>query len=138
MRKVFRSVIVMGLLVAALAVASPANAQPVLSSVVIGDGRLVARGAAVDVPVTVVCTGTVASVNVELSQRVAQGRVATGFGQTDGATPCTGTEQTITVRANAVLAAFKNGAALATATVGVCDGAECTFASTTNEIRLRK
>jgi hypothetical protein len=29
-----------------------------LSSVVIGDGRLVGRGAAVDVPVTVVCTGT--------------------------------------------------------------------------------
>jgi hypothetical protein len=77
-------------------------------------------------------------VSVELSQRVAQGRVASGFGDTDGQVACTGTEQTITVRVHALFAAFKNGAALATATVGVCDAGECTFQSTTNEIRVGK
>jgi hypothetical protein len=130
---------VVGVFAGSIVLASPANAQPEVSSLVIGEGQLVSRGVAADLPVTIVCTGTIESLTVEVSQRVSQSRVAFGSGFLDQPVACTGTEQTITIRAQTISTAFKNGIALATASAGVCDEAgNCTFPSTTSEIRLRK
>ena len=82
--------------------------------------RLVARGAAVDVPVEVTCNarpGT-ASVQVSVSQKAGSG-VAQGFGSTS--VGCTGSGQQITVRVQASGGkTFKQGTAVASADLFGC------------------
>ena len=81
------AIIVGGVLASAVAVL-PAVGQdsPPHPVVDIGTGRLVAKGAAVNVPVTYTCgPGEIdyAYIYVRLSQRVQQGQLAQGYGYTD-------------------------------------------------------
>jgi predicted aspartyl protease len=101
----------------------------------VGDeGRVVAKGAAVVVPVEVACeAGEHAFLDVHLTQ--ARGRhVATGFRFEN--VDCTGTTQVVEVLVSANEGAFKKGVALARASLFVCDGFGCDEVEDTEEIRL--
>jgi hypothetical protein len=110
----------------------------------IGTGRLVAKGAAVDVPVTYTCGPgdlVFGFLEVQVSQRTQQGRLAQGFGFTRDIV-CDGTPHTVIVRVTAESffggAAFKSGVALATATLVVrLEGFTTEVESVSEEIRLR-
>jgi hypothetical protein len=81
--------------------------------------RLVARGAAVDVPLEVTCSGTsTADVFINVSQKAGSG-VAQGFGFTS--VGCTGSGQQVVVRAQASGGkTFKQGPAVASAEISGC------------------
>ena len=110
----------------------------------IGTGRLVARGAAVDVPVTYTCGPgdlVFGFLEVQVSQRTQQGRLAQGFGFTRDIV-CDGTPHTVIVRVTPDAffggVAFKSGVALATATLVVrLEGFTTEVESVSEEIRLR-
>ncbi len=124
-----------------------ATAASATHTVEVGDtGTLIAKGAAVIVPVTVTCDPSTAppfpfpgpggsSVTVSVTQRSGN-RIAQGYGGT--AVTCDGTPQTVNVRLTANQAPFKPGTALATATMFQCDASGCHQASDTEEIRLTK
>jgi hypothetical protein len=80
---------------------------------------LVARGAAVDVPLQVTCNGPSADITVTVTQKSGSG-VAEGNGFTS--VGCTGASQQILVRAtaNSFGKAFKQGTAVATADISGC------------------
>ena len=80
---------------------------------------LVARGAAVDVPLEVTCNAPRADVNVTVTQKSGSG-VAQGFGFTS--VGCTGSGQRITVRvrAGSFGKTFKTGTAVADAEISGC------------------
>jgi hypothetical protein len=111
----------------------------------IGTGRLVAKGAAVDVPVTYTCgPGDLdfGYLYVELSQRTQQGRLARGYGFTEDNIICDGTPHTVIVQVAADTyfggVAFKSGVALARATLVVrLEGFTTEVESVQEEIRLR-
>ena len=111
----------------------------------IGTGKLVAKGAAVNVPVTYTCgPGEIdyGYLYVELSQRTQQGRLARGYGYTDGNLVCDGTPHTVIVQVEADTyfggVAFKSGVALADATLVVqLEGFTTEVESVQEEIRLR-
>jgi hypothetical protein len=99
--------------------------------------RLVARGAAVDVPVEVTCNaiGT-AFVQVSVTQKAGSG-VAQGFGSTS--VGCTGSSQQITVRVQASGAkTFKQGTAVATAFVDGCNNVTCGSERDSEEIQIQR
>jgi hypothetical protein len=110
----------------------------------IGTGELVAKGAAVNVPVTYTCgPGEIqyGYIYVELSQRTQQGRLAQGFGFTRDIV-CDGTPHTVIVRVTPDAffggVAFKSGVALADATLVVrLEGFTTEVESVSEEIRLR-
>jgi hypothetical protein len=110
----------------------------------IGTGRLVAKGAAVDLPVTYTCgPGDLqfGYLYVQLTQRTQQGHLAQGYGFTQDIV-CDGTPQTVTVRVPAESyfggVAFKSGVALATATLVVrLEGFTTEVESVSKEVRLR-
>jgi hypothetical protein len=110
----------------------------------IGTGRLVAKGAAVDVPVTYTCgPGEIdfGYVYVTLSQRTQQGQLARGYGYADDLV-CDGTPHTIIVEVAPDIyfggSAFKSGVALAEATLVVrLEGFTTEVESVREEIRLR-
>ena len=143
--RVFRRVLLVMVLTAALFVPGGlALAQPNVLTVDIGDGRLISKGVAVDVPVTVVCeNGSISALFVSLRQRVSQGRIASGSGTgVSQLVPCTGEPQTFDVRVfpDTGSPAFKTGEALATVSVSVCDETtgECVFPSFQPVIRVGK
>jgi hypothetical protein len=119
------------------------QASPPHPVVDIGTGRLVAKGAAVDVPVTYTCGPgdlVYGYLYVELSQRIQQGRLAQGFGFTDDIV-CDGTPHTVIVRVTPDTylgsVAFKSGVALATATLVIrLEGFGREVESVQEEIRL--
>src|SRR5215217_920316 len=120
------AIIVGGVLASAVAVL-PAVGQdsPPHPVVDIGTGRLVAKGAAVNVPVTYTC-----------------GPGEIGYGYTDENLVCDGTPHTVIVQVEADTyfggAAFKSGVALATATLVVqLEGFTTEVESVQEEIRLR-
>ena len=86
--------------------------------------HLVARGAAVDVPVEVTCNATgTADVFVRVTQKSGSG-VAQGFGSTS--VGCTGSGQQITIRAQAEGGkTFKQGTAVASAEIFGCGTRVC-------------
>jgi hypothetical protein len=120
------------------------QASPPHPVVDIGTGRLVAKGAAVDVPVTYTCGPgdlVYGYLYVELSQRTQQGRLAQGFGFTEDIV-CDGTPHTVIVRVTPDAyfggVAFKSGVALATATLVIrLEGFGREVESAQEEIRLR-
>ena len=120
------------------------QASPPHPVVDIGTGRLVARGAAVDVPVTYTCGPgdlVFGFLEVQLTQRTQQGRLAQGFGFTRDIV-CDGTPHTVIVRVTPDAffggVAFKSGVALATATLVVrLEGFTTEVESVSEEIRLR-
>jgi len=121
--------ILAGALLALFATAGPAVAffsgGLFLDVQVESPARLVARGAAVDVPLEVTCNaiGT-ASVNVSVTQKAGSG-VAQGFGFTE--VGCTGSGQQITIRVQATSGGktFKQGIAVATAQIFGCNNTTC-------------
>jgi hypothetical protein len=120
------------------------QASPPHPVVDIGTGRLVAKGAAVDVPVTYTCGPgdlVYGYLYVELTQRTQQGRLAQGFGFTEDIV-CDGTPHTVIVRVTPDAyfggVAFKSGVALATATLVIrLEGFGREVESAAEEIRLR-
>jgi hypothetical protein len=101
----------------------------------VGDeGRVVAKGAAVIVPVEVACeAGEHGFFDVRLTQ--ARGRhVATGFGFEE--VDCTGTTQVVEVLVSANDGAFKKGVAVAEASLFVCGEFSCDMVEDTEVIRL--
>jgi hypothetical protein len=131
-------------LVAGAAVAStlPAGADvsvmsPPVAGLQIGSpATLLARGAAVSVPITVLCApGGEGFLQVEVTER-SGGNVATGFAFVDGIT-CTGTFQTINVVVTASGEPFRHGTALVSARFVVCDFG-CLEATAQQEVKVTR
>lgn len=100
--------------------------------------RLVARGAAVDVPVEVTCNATgLVDVYVTVTQRV-NGRVAAGSAYQQVA--CSGSGQRIVVRVSASPfgRAFQQGAAVVDAEVFGCRPTVCGSETDTETVRIRR
>ncbi|HEX6674690.1 MAG TPA: hypothetical protein VF486_06670 [Actinomycetes bacterium] len=99
--------------------------------------RLVARGAAVDVPVEVTCNATgSAFVQVSVTQKAGSG-VAQGFGSTE--VGCTGSGQQVTVRVQASGGkTFKQGTAVASAEVFGCRPGVCGNETDSETISVQK
>jgi len=120
------------------------QASPPHPVVDIGTGRLVAKGAAVNVPVTYTCGPgdlVYGYLYVELTQRTQQGHLAQGYGFTDDIV-CDGTPHTVIVQVTPDAyfggVAFKSGVALATATLVIrLEGFGREVESVQEEIRLR-
>ena len=126
----------------ALAFALPAGAAvsqqspPVAAIQIASPAHLGARGAAVTVPVTVVCgpNGTI-FVSVQVTQR-AGSEIASGSGNVQNVS-CTGSFQTINVNVPANSGkAFKKGKAFASADFFICNAFGCTNASDAREIQI--
>jgi hypothetical protein len=99
--------------------------------------HLVARGAAVDVPVEVTCSGTgTADVFVNVTQKSGSG-VAQGSGSTS--VGCTGSGQQITVRVQAFGGkTFKQGTAVASAEIFACNRVTCGNETDSEVIQIQK
>ncbi len=99
---------------------------------------LVARGAAVDVPLEVTCNATgTAFVSLSLTQRSGSG-VASGFGSTS--VGCTGSGQQIVVRVlpSSAGKTFKQGTAVATAEISGCNSNGCGSETDSATITIRR
>ena len=126
----------------ALAVpALPAVGQispPAVFSVEVGDeATLVARGAAVLVPVEIRCpAGSTGFLSVRVTQRVGS-RIASGSGSTSDFV-CTGATQTVEVLVPAQGQAFKKGPAVAEASLFACGPFFCGPANDIENIEISR
>ncbi|MEV8441016.1 hypothetical protein AB0425_26870 [Actinosynnema sp. NPDC051121] len=116
------AVVAGGVLASVLPSAADVSAQspsaPALQ--VLSPADRLARGAAVDVDVSVTCpTGWSNYVNLRLTQRVGQG-IANGSGYVQFT--CTGTAQTLTINVHAQASAFRAGVAFASASMSNTSG----------------
>jgi hypothetical protein len=103
---------------AIVATALPAAAQVEASVAVQPQGRLEARGAAVTVPLRVMCqNGASGSLWVQVTQNV-RGELAIGEKYT-GNVPCTGSSQRIDVTVVSRTKAFRQGVAFTSASLNV-------------------
>jgi hypothetical protein len=103
-----------------------------------GPGRLVAQGAAVDVPLELTCNAsTPVDVFVSVTQRVGRG-VASGFGSASFG--CTGSGQDVTVRVRATAGgkAFIRGRAVADAEAFGCRPNICGIETDSETVQLRR
>ncbi|HET9443179.1 MAG TPA: hypothetical protein VFO65_07635 [Acidimicrobiales bacterium] len=121
-RQVLAAVVLGGALAVAAVPGLPAVGQisppSVLAVEVTDQATLVARGAAVVVPVEVQCpSGATGFLNVQVTQRVGS-RIATGTG--GGEVACTGGEQVVPVLVTAYDMAFRRGPAVAEANLFTC------------------
>jgi hypothetical protein len=97
---------------------------------------LIARGAAVDVPVDVNCNAQSAYLDVQLTERVGS-RIASGYGYVQVA--CTGSPQRVLVRVIASAGkAFSRGTALANANLGGCRENTCGGEASSVTIKITK
>jgi hypothetical protein len=118
-----------------LGAAATASAAGTVSQVTVSDGALLAKGAAISVPITYTCEGGYATVFVQVRQRVQAGGLVTGSRQIDsfsGLAPCTGDVQSTTLTLlpdSGSTAAFKSGVALAFVSFTACDDASFTGCS---------
>jgi hypothetical protein len=97
-----------------------------LEATPLSPATLVAKGAAVDVPVDVICNATYyAYLSVQVTERVGKG-TASGFSSTYNV-PCTGSHQTLVIRVTASQGslAFTKGTAVATAYIQGCGYYTC-------------
>src|SRR5512132_967975 len=133
--------IVLGGLLALFATSGPAVAffsGGLFLDVQVGSpAHLVARGAAVDVPVEVTCNATgTADVFVRVTQKSGSG-VAQGFGP--ASVGCTGSGQQITIRAQAEGGkTFKQGTAVASAEIFGCNRVTCGSETDSEVIQIQK
>jgi hypothetical protein len=124
-RLLFR-VVAVGAVVAALAIPVVASASSG-ASIQVGSGRLLARGALVDVTVTFTCPVGSTVVDhgqgVYLQEAISRTQQASGSGGIGDGTACTGAPQTSVARvlANASGPPFRLGPAVAFGTVFACD-----------------
>lgn len=100
---------------------------------------LVAKGAAVSVPVTITCfpEAEYYGMSVFVSERVNGGRLATGWGYIES-TQCDGFPGTVDVSVRANENAFKNGQALVEADAWACTPLQCNEFREQVEVRIRK
>jgi hypothetical protein len=143
-KAVVAAVTIAGATAAAMLVpASPAVALSsgglVLDVVVQSPAHLLARGAAVAVPVEYTCSGTSnATLSVSLTERVGNGALASGEGGVFS-TVCTGEIQTITVDVTASGAkAFTKGSAFAFANFFGCSDSFCGNQTDNRTITIQK
>jgi hypothetical protein len=111
---------------------------PTLTVSLAGTGRLVAKGAAVDVDVVHRCSpGLDGGMLVNLTQRVGGGRLATGSGLLSDFV-CDNAEHIATVRVIAETVAFKKGDAVGEGTFEGCSPGGCLFVRMpTATVRIR-
>ncbi len=111
---------------------------PTVLSVEVGDeATLVARGAAVSVPIEVICPpGTNAFVSARVTQRVGS-RIASGSGATSDVA-CSGATQTVDVVVPAQGQAFKKGPAVADAFLSGCDFFSCQTVTDAENIQISR
>lgn len=124
----------------AAVLAGPAAMAGALETLNLGDtGELVARGAAVLVPIEVTCGE--ASPSPFASSVVVQVRQRTGNHITEGSGSarlvCDGTPQTVEALVTAQDTPFKPGSALVTANTFICGYLGCQSMSDTAEMRFR-
>lgn len=115
------------------------HSPPEVISVEVGDeATLVARGAAVSVPVEITCpAGATGFLSVNVTQR-AGSRIASGTGGSNDFV-CTGATQTVDVLVTAQGQAFKRGGAVAQAYLSVCqDFFFCTSVSDSENIQISR
>jgi len=119
-----------------VAASVPAFAVTAATIESVGPRVLVAKGAAVTVPVTFTCdAGLTYNVNVGLTQRVSK-ETAVGSAQTGG--DCSGSSQAETLTIRPERARFKTGVALAGVSIGVCDpDFSCANADLDQEISIK-
>jgi hypothetical protein len=123
-----------------MGIAAPAHAAPA-TLVSAGPGILVADGAAVDIPVTFVCdtdpTLLMAVPVIQLTQRVSDGRIASGIGNEQ--LSCTRQAQTVTLRVVPNVMAFNEGTAAATVVLQSCNAQfQCSVKIINTEVKLAK
>jgi len=122
------------------------SSPPLQASIQVSSpATLVARGAGVDVLVTIQCSaGTLGNINLNLTERVGSD-VATGFGGASGV-DCTNATQTLQLLVtpgggfgNTNNKAFKRGTAIAQASIEACtpDFSECVDSSTDSTISIK-
>ena len=115
--------------------AATASAAGTVSQVTVSDGALLAKGAAITVPITYTCEGGYATVFVQVRQRVQGGGLVSGSRQIDsfsGLAACTGNVQSTTLTLapdSGSTAAFRSGVALAFVSFTACDDASFTGCS---------
>ena len=123
------------------AVADSSPPDPYFNFTALSPATLVARGAAIDVPVRVTCFPEVGIffTQVQVTQRANGGRIASGFGEFTSSN-CDGFPRTVIVRvvASAGGNAFKNGIALTQTTAFACTPQRCTQFDETKEISIKK
>lgn len=119
-----------------LAAAGSASAAGTVSQLTVTDGTLLAKGAAVSVPITYSCEGGYATVFLQVRQRVQGGGLVSGTRQIDsfyGLGACTGGLQTTTMTVlpdTGSSAAFRPGVALAYVSFTACDDSSFTGCTT--------
>jgi hypothetical protein len=133
-----------GAAVAILGLATPALAYTSgglnLNVTPLSPATLVARGAAVDVPVDVDCNADYADLTLQVTERVG-GQIATG--STDVLVACTGGHQTVLVRvpASSITTTsgrpFSKGPAVATASIYGCDVTVTTCGQESNSVTIQ-
>ena len=127
-----------------LAMPTNAGAVGTVSELSVGQGTLLAKGAAIRVSTTYTCEGVSAFMPLLVRQRTSSGALAFGMSFAGETSPnpivCDGTSRsvTLTVYPDANLnTAFKPGTALATVEFSVCDETfYCTLVTRDAEIRL--
>jgi hypothetical protein len=135
--RLFAIILMLGIPLVGVVAATPVSAQTTLT-VEVTSATLVAKGAAVDVELTVACeVGSSSSVFLRLSQRsghrITQGSQNTAFS-------CTGQSQIVTVRVvpDAGLAPFKTGDAVLAGTAQACTEFGCQFAGIDEIVHIGK
>jgi hypothetical protein len=129
----------------AAAFALPAGAgvstlSPAVGAVQIGSPAVLeARGAALTVPITIVCAPSTTStfISVEVVQRVGGQEIARGNGFVQ-MIACTGNFQSIDVIVTAQSQAFRKGEAFGSAFASFCDFSGCLSATDQREIRIER
>ncbi|MFY1616703.1 hypothetical protein [Micromonospora sp. WMMD736] len=125
MRRVTTTAALFGLSLCALLVPTPASAA---TTVEVTSAKLVARGVAVDMTLTVTCeSGRIGGADFSLRQRSGDN---VAYGSSSGTTfTCTGVPQAVLGRVYAENGgfAFNRGIALATASVALCTPDDCEY-----------
>jgi hypothetical protein len=137
----------LGLMIGLMIVAAVASIGPISAAVASFSGgltldvqintpaTLASRGAAVNVPLNVLCNSTTADVNVQVTERVGS-KIAQGFGHQE--ITCTGLIQPVTVTVPATSYAFKQGTGIVNAEIFGCGHGTCGNVSATSQVSIVK
>jgi len=140
-RRVFAIVLLMALPLTGVVVTAPVSAQTP-PTIDITSATLIAKGAAVDVGLTVNCEVGYSYYysGVTLTQRSSK-LIAQGSGSSSEIVTCNGQPQTVTARVTASAngsTAFKKGTALAQAYMQLCGPFDCPYVTVSKTISIGK
>jgi hypothetical protein len=136
-----------GLTLGLMIVAAVASIGPVSSAVasfsegltldiqISSPATLASRGAAVNVPLNVLCNSSTAVVNMQVTERVGS-RIAQGSVYQQ--ITCTGLIQPITITVPATGNAFKKGTAIVNATLSACGHGTCGSVNATAQVTIKR